>query len=481
MSIYIDPGKIEEMANGLRQFSKETEDMEARVYRMVSNLISKVNAEYKESYVRAVTKEIKQQLNEARKLAAETTEMLNNIAREADNAASEYRFNANNQAQAIMQSTMNCPEIDNDTTLENQVIINNTYQEDLGNQKDIVNPEDISGYELEKALIQTFEKIKMGIPEDGSKDCYQFTKTELLLIGLIIGVSEQDIDNYKFLLDRVDYWRAEHGLADPKNSSSGIDRAFIESLQNEIRKSIIDNEENKVEVYNLFIEIQNRYKELLKKAETGAYLKEYKELSKIPVTFGQADFYGYNVEEVYYLLQNSPDEAIRLFFDESMPALLQKAGFDFSGIEELFSSELTREEFINLMGPVWELMQEYRTFDDVLRDAGIVLAIVGAFATSMATASGAAVFKTVELAIGIADASLSLFKGDSKEFVLKLIFEFAPDIAEEFLGSIYKAAKGVDKIPELQGTIATVGEVLQAAENVVAKDIILEHIYDVND
>jgi len=106
MSIYIDPDKIEELAHELRKFSRDTEEMETRVYRMVSNLIAEVNTEYNESYVREVTREINRDLNEARQLAAEATGLLNEIAREAENAASEYRYNAQKQAQTIMQSTV---------------------------------------------------------------------------------------------------------------------------------------------------------------------------------------------------------------------------------------------------------------------------------------------------------------------------------------------------------------------------------------
>ena len=66
MSIYIDPDKIEEMAHELKRFSRDTEDMETYLYGLVSNLINEVDAEYSESYVREVTRELRQEIYEAR-------------------------------------------------------------------------------------------------------------------------------------------------------------------------------------------------------------------------------------------------------------------------------------------------------------------------------------------------------------------------------------------------------------------------------
>ena len=222
MSIYIDPGKIEEMAQELRRFSRETEEMETYLYRFVANLIGEVNAEYNESYVREVTREINQQINEARNLAAEVTGLLDTLAKEAENAASEYRYNAEKQAQTIMQSVMMLSVLDifkkgwefisslfeklvetiNDVgeyfsrLNEEKREIDNTYQEEDTYQEDIGNPENIPGYEREKSLIQDLEEIKKNIPEGGGKHFLELTTSELEFIGNLIGLSQSDLINW---------------------------------------------------------------------------------------------------------------------------------------------------------------------------------------------------------------------------------------------------------------------------------------------
>jgi len=477
MSIYIDPGKIEEMAHEVRLFSRETEDMETRIYRMVSNLMAEVNAEYDESYVREVTRKIKQELNEIRQLAAETTGLLNNIAREAENAASEYRYNAKKQAEAIMQGMMMFSVIDFDKILEkgreffsdlynklvgaindvgeffnglfrsNKENTNNTYHEDIGN------PEDIPGYEQEKIIIQTLEKIKMSIPEDGSIHFLKLTEKELEFIGYTIGLSKADLVDPNYVLMRIESWRVKHGLADPKEGSAAIDRAFIESIQKEIRIEIKENEKKKKEyeeykekVYNLSIEMQNRLQELQKKAETGTYWQEYHN------SYGGV-LYGQDVNYLYGSERDNPD-VLRLRYEEFVSAQLKEAGFNFSGIEELLGSEITLEQYVNTMGPIWQLMQEYRTVDDDLRDISIAIAIISAFAAPISMASGGAkALAALDLTTGIADAGVSMLRGDTKGAALTLAIEILPEFAE----GIFKPAKAMDpvdiEIPKKYGAV----------------------------
>jgi len=104
MSIYIDPDKIEEMACELKRFSRYTEEMEAYIRDITLSCVNEVDAEYHETYVREVTREIKREVEEARQLAAEITESLDSLARNAENAASEHRYNSEKQTQMIMQS-----------------------------------------------------------------------------------------------------------------------------------------------------------------------------------------------------------------------------------------------------------------------------------------------------------------------------------------------------------------------------------------
>ena len=106
MSIYIDPDKIEEMAYEIKSFSRYTEGMETYIRDMALSFVNEVDVEYPEPYVREVTREIRQEIEEARQLAAEITESLDSLSRLASNAASEYRYNAQKQAQTIMQSTV---------------------------------------------------------------------------------------------------------------------------------------------------------------------------------------------------------------------------------------------------------------------------------------------------------------------------------------------------------------------------------------
>jgi len=78
--------------------------METYIHDMVLSFVNEVDVEYPEPYVREVTREIRQEIKEARQLAAEITESLDSLSRGAANAASEYLYNAQRQAQTIMQS-----------------------------------------------------------------------------------------------------------------------------------------------------------------------------------------------------------------------------------------------------------------------------------------------------------------------------------------------------------------------------------------
>ena len=238
---------------------------------------------------------------------------------------------------------------------------------------------------------------------------------------------------------RIEAWRVSHGLDNPKGGSALIDKEFIESIQKEIRKGIKEKEEYKEKVYNLTTEVQGRLKELQKKAQTGAYWEEYNKST-------DGVLYGQNVNYLYGLEKDNPDVLISRY-REFLPEQLREAGIDFSGVENSLGREITLEEYVNIMGPIWEIMREYRTMDDELRDLSICLAIISTLAAPMAmTPGGAGIAKTVDLTTGIADAGVSMLRGDTAGAALSLAIELLPEFLEDAARSGAKTIDSVDNI-----------------------------------
>ncbi|MGI6086099.1 MAG: hypothetical protein ACOYIF_11820, partial [Acetivibrionales bacterium] len=247
---------------------------------------------------------------------------------------------------------------------------------------EINNPEDLPGYEQEKSVLQALEKIKMSLPEDGSIHFSELRENELELIGYTMGLSKADIEDINNLLQKIEAWRINHGLDNPKEGLYRIDRALLESIQKELREEIKEREEYREKVYNLYIEMHARYEELLEKAKTGSYWQEF-ERSPDGILYGQKPEYIFNLEK------ENPD-ALRLRYKEFLPKQMLEAGFNFTGIEQLTDRDTTLKEYVNTMGPIWQLMQEYRTIDDDLRDISLLLVILSAFAAPISLASGGA-------------------------------------------------------------------------------------------
>jgi len=259
---------------------------------------------------------------------------------------------------------------------------------------------------------------------------------------------------------RIEAWRVSHGLDNPKGGSALIDKEFIESIQKEIRKGIKEKEEYKEKVYNLTIEVQGRLKELQKKAQTGAYWEEYNKST-------DGVLYGQNVNYIYGLEKDNPDVLISRY-REFLPEQLRQAGIDFSGVENSLGREITLEEYVNIMGPIWEIMREYRTIDDKLRDLSICLAIISIFAAPMAmTPGGAGTAKALDLTTGIADAGVSMLRGDTAGAALSLAIELLPEFLEDAARSGAKTIDSVDdiEVPRVHGTTETVAEAISYQVN----------------
>lgn len=91
MSTKVAPGKIEELANELKNYSRCVESGERSIYQTILRLIEETEAEYSESYVRSTTHHIRQMLHEMRRSADKVTGELNTLSRNSLIAASRYR------------------------------------------------------------------------------------------------------------------------------------------------------------------------------------------------------------------------------------------------------------------------------------------------------------------------------------------------------------------------------------------------------
>jgi hypothetical protein len=321
--------------------------------------------------------------------------------------------------------------------------------------------EEIPGYDQEKIILKALDVIGARIDESGDEHILMLDENEQKFLLNLMKLDGGLVDP-AYLSNGFDAWRTNHGLDTPENGGPmSVDNALIESIRTDIIKDICKQEEHNEYIAGLLNEMQARYGELLAKAETGEYWNEYKDAQ-------DGNLYGQNVPEIYALEKGNPYIQISRYAD-NLPVKVKEAGFDY-GITKLNVNGMSTEEYVNTMGPIWQLNQEYRTLQDELRDAGMAMVVVNAFMLPLsltATGEAAMAVKAADIAQGVADAGISLAMGDGAGAAYSIALEILPDAFEYIapskpvLKSAMNTAEGMADLSRTVNKVIDQGESIQ--------------------
>jgi hypothetical protein len=325
--------------------------------------------------------------------------------------------------------------------------------------------EEIPGYDQEKIILKALDVIGARIDESGDEHILMLDENEQKFLLNLMKL-DGGLDDPAYLSNGLDAWRTNHGLDTPENGGPmSVDKALIESIRTDIIKDICKQEEHNEYIAGLLNEMQARYGELLAKAETGEYWNEYKDAQ-------DGNLYGQNVPEIYALENGNPYIQVSRYAD-NLPVKVKEAGFDY-GITKLNVNGMSTEEYVNTMGPIWQLNQEYRTLQDELRDAGMAMVVVNAFMLPLsltATGEAAMAVKAADIAQGVADAGISLAMGDGAGAAYSIALEILPD-AFEYIAPSKPVLKSV------MNTIEPIEEGITVSRNA---EKIIESAEDIQD
>jgi hypothetical protein len=163
-----------------------------------------------------------------------------------------------------------------------------------------------------------------------------------------------------------------------------IDKALISyminQLTNDIMKSEQDEIERRINVFNLQTSMTEDYSKFLEKSKNGDYAKEYHEAlrnGKSTLIGGMDPDWNWKHDKFAgkdILLNKYMDNAPVQVKDAEFYKIQDFLGKDFENMEF--------DDYINIMGPIWELQHKYRTLDDEMRNVAIAIALVTAYTGS---------------------------------------------------------------------------------------------------
>jgi RHS repeat-associated protein len=114
----------------------------------------------------------------------------------------------------------------------------------------------------------------------------------------------------------------------------------------------------------------------LDKSKRGEYYQYYLEAAK---NGSKGVIFGVDPVQAFNFDHDADYETLNLRYQQNAVKQIRESGtqYDLNGLD---LSGLTFEQYVNIMGPIWELNHKYRTIDDEIRDAKIGAAIIGGVA-----------------------------------------------------------------------------------------------------
>lgn len=194
--------------------------------------------------------------------------------------------------------------------------------------------------------------------------------------------------------------------------------------------------------------LQKEYETYLQKQADGGYLKEYEALLK-----ENPDVYMYGDSVFHrYTADINGEYMVDARYNNHGTIALRELGykFDFEGYE---LQGMSMEEYVNLMGPVWELSQNHETFADDMEDIRICLTVLSSLAAGV-TLAGIGIPFLVDAGFDVTEAGISFIAGDRVGGFVALAGLLLPEIAEQFVK--FKRFKKVGNVADDANKLTTI-------------------------
>lgn len=178
---------------------------------------------------------------------------------------------------------------------------------------------------------------------------------------------------------------------------------------------------------------KEEYQLLLEKQENGTYAKEYLENTD---ENGMSRMYDRDVWEEYIQDING-DYMMEARYNIEGIVELGQMGFEFD-LEGLNVRDMSMEEYVNTMGPIWELSYNHRTDADFYENLKKSISVVGASYAGMGliaggagSAAGVAKLSAVtDTTLDSADVAVSAVSGDKAGTIVSAVSLALPEVLE---------------------------------------------------
>jgi hypothetical protein len=246
------------------------------------------------------------------------------------------------------------------------------------------------------------------------------------------------------LFEALQTYRIQHSSLQTQRGYDHIDSALIRHLITGQTTAIHQAEQTEAlrlaEKARLIESMEKDYAGYLQKGKAGAYYQEY--LAQIANPTEASDLlYGKKVIDCYLMDRDGGEDVLFSRYLDNAPQQIKTA--EYYQIIALLNQDIKNmslEEYLNTMGPLWELEARYRTrADDIedLRTSIMVLSLFSLYGGIQGLGTAAA----LDAGLDTADAGLAWIGGDKAGAAISALSVLLPELAEYSL----RGAKSTQK------------------------------------
>ncbi len=312
-------------------------------------------------------------------------------------------------------------------------------------------------------LNSTIEGIRQKI-RDLSNDVVDYEKNQL---SPVTGDLEELIDSLGQVING--YLSSERNVTNYHSQDVYTNEAFLE-LKEKTKRSEAFLSKNQIYSEEMFFaleklkEVKEEYSGYLEKQASGAYYQEY--LANVDEN-GFCYMYGIEVSETR-IEDSYGDYAMDWKYNENGIIELRDLGFDFN-LDGYDVNNMSLEEYINLMGPIWELSKNHKSKQDLYKDLKTCITVLSGLSGVYSIETLLAGF-VADTTLDSADVFVSAISGDKAGVITGIVCMALPQVLDFFASGGKTAVKSLDGMFEGMSEAKKI-EMLQALEKEGIKDI----------